>query len=300
MRVLIADDQRDTVETLAMLCDAWGYQSTVVYDGNAALAHLRQPNSPMLCLLDWQMPGVTGIEICHEVRREKDRPYRYIILITGRGNRNDMLAGLNAGADDFLLKPVDADELRARLITGTRVLNLQDQLLRTMRSLEEQATHDGLTGLWNRNAIFQILEREMSRRDRQNQSLSLALVDLDHFKEINDTRGHVVGDHVLREVATRLLGGVRAYDSVGRYGGEEFMIVLPGCDQAEALQLGERLRRTIEREIADACGNRLLATACLGVSTWNGQSAAADLVRRADRALYAAKNRGRNRVVGDD
>lgn len=297
MRVLIADDERDAVDSLSMLCEAWGFEPDVAYDGSSALAKLRQPNAPMLCLLDWQMPGLTGVEICAEVRREKDRPYRYIILITGRTARTERLAGLNAGADDFLFKPVDPDELRARLMTGTRVLNLQDQLLRAMKQLKEQASRDGQTRLWNRTAIFETLHREMARGHRHENPLSIALVDIDLFKGINDRHGHLVGDLVIANVAKRLVNCVRPYDSVGRYGGEEFLIVLPGCNSAEANALSERLRRAIQDESIDAPDLKLQTTVSIGVATWAGEAEAVDFVRRADEALYLAKNTGRNRVA---
>lgn len=300
MRVLIADDNRDSADTLAMLCDAWGYESTVVFDGDSALAMLRQPDAPKLCLLDWEMPGATGIDICAALRKEREIPYRYLILITGRAERANMVNGLNAGADDFLFKPVDADELRARLITGTRVLNLQDQLLRTMKQLKTQASRDALTDVWNRAAIFEILQREMARLDRSSQSMSIALADVDFFKHINDTGGHLMGDNVLIEVAARLKRGVRTYDSVGRYGGEEFLIVLPGCDTVEARQLGERLRRSIQEEIFVTPQGQRHATISIGLATWNRHSDITDLVRRADQALYIAKKSGRNKVVMDD
>lgn len=298
MRVLIADDQRDAVESLAKLCAVWGYQTIKAYDGDAALELLREPDAPMLGLLDWHMPGMNGVEICQEVRREKERPYRYIMLITGRANRFEMVDALNAGADDFLFKPYDPDELRARLITGTRVLDLQDRLLRTMQQLEERATHDGLTGLWNRNAIVDILQREISRRDLETEPVSIALVDVDHFKGINDSRGHLVGDCVLREIADHLLASVRPYDTVGRYGGEEFLLVLRNCDSEQARGLGERLRQSLASRPFLADSDAPLPTsASIGIATWTGDCDATELIRRADEALYGAKTAGRNRVV---
>jgi diguanylate cyclase (GGDEF)-like protein len=219
-------------------------------------------------------------------------------LITGRGHRFEMVAGLDAGADDFLIKPYDPDELRARLITGTRVLDLQDKLLRTMRQLEERATHDGLTNLWNRNAILDILQREISRHDLETGPVSIAMVDVDHFKDINDSRGHVVGDRVLREIAEHLLVSVRPYDAVGRYGGEEFLLVLRNCDSEQARGLGERLRQSLasRRFLADS-GAPLPISASIGIATWTGDCNAAEFIRRADEALDGAKLAGRNRVV---
>lgn len=298
MQVLIADDLRDSAESLALLCEAWGFQPRVAFDGKQAFEALHEPGSPMLCLLDWQMPRMNGIELCTAIRQKQEVPYRYLILITGRGDRSQMVAGLEAGADDFLLKPVHVEELRARLMTGSRVLNLQAQLLLTMKQLREQATRDGLTHVWNRTTIFEILQREMTRGFRQESPLSAILLDIDHFKHINDRHGHLTGDMVLRTVASRLIGGLRPYDSVGRYGGEEFLVVLPGCDTVEAMSLAERLRTGIAQHPFDSPDGPLSVTASFGVVTWNGCWPILDLVRRADQSLYNAKNQGRNRVIG--
>ncbi len=299
MQLLIADDNRDSADILAMLCESWGYVPTVAYDGVSALNLLRGPNAPMLCLLDWDMPGFTGIDICSAIRQERDRPYRYLILITGRDEQTALVTGLNAGADEFLLKPVDPDELRVRLATGRRVLTLQSQLLETMEHLKSLAAHDGLTGLWNRSATLEILDREMSRgqRDRDARILSVALADIDNFKAINDSRGHLAGDLVLQQVAQRLTSCLRPYDSVGRYGGEEFLIVLPNCNKAESHVLADRLRRCLRDEAMDATGGSLEVTASFGVANWNGEDGTLALLQQADAALYAAKEEGRDRVV---
>ena len=160
MRVLVADDNIDLTKSLAILLREWGFEAVQVYDGTAAMALLRDPEAPTLALLDWDMPGVNGIEICREIRKDVDRPYTYVVLMTGRGSKDEMLTGLTVGADDYLIKPVDPKELHARLNTGKRILDLQDQLLATQRQLREQATRDSLTGLWNRAVILDILQRE--------------------------------------------------------------------------------------------------------------------------------------------
>lgn len=300
MRILIADDNRDSVETLSLLCQTWGFEPIHAYDGHQALALLHEPDSPMLCLLDWEMPGLTGIEICEIIRSEKDRPYLYMILITGRADRPQMVKGLDAGADDFLFKPVEVNELRARVSTGRRVLNLQEQLLSVLAQLKDQAARDGLTQLWNRSAIFEILEREISRGDRQASPLTVVLLDIDHFKSINDLHGHLAGDQVLLQFAQRLTHSLRPYDSVGRYGGEEFLIVLPGCPVYEAMKLVQRLRATIEKEGILLPSGRIDITASFGVACWEPKSTVADLVQCADNCLYVAKRNGRNRVIGPE
>ncbi len=298
MRVLIADDNADSSESLAILLRHWGFEPTEVHDGSSALAALQQPDAPPLAVVDWVMPGLNGIEICRELRKDSSKPYIYTILVTGRGNREQMLDGLKAGADDYLIKPIDPYEMHARLTTARRIVELQEQLLTTQRLLREQATRDSLTGLWNRGMILEILQRELPRSKREGHAVSVIMADIDHFKGINDTHGHLVGDQVLRQVAQRLLAVLRPYDTVGRYGGEEFLVVLPGCGAEIALSLAERLRRCIEAESIRGEGMLLRSvTVSLGVAVWNGEASGLELLRLADAALYRAKNEGRNRAV---
>ncbi len=296
MRILVADDNQDSALTLAVLLRAWGYSPQVVHDGKAALACLREPDAPTLALLDWVMPGLDGIEICRQVRQDTGRPYTYVILVTGRGGKDQMVDGLNAGADDYLIKPIDTDELQARLHTARRILALQEQLLATQRLLREQASRDSLTGLWNRAMILEILERELARSRRERQPVAVILADLDHFKRINDTHGHLAGDCVLRQAGQRLRTALRPYDTVGRYGGEEFLVVLSGCGTSAALMLAERLRQAMEVELRTDRDQALQTTLSLGVSVWDGRATTEELVRAADDALYEAKRSGRNCV----
>jgi diguanylate cyclase (GGDEF)-like protein len=299
MRILIAEDQIPLSQSLTALLRPWGYEATVVHDGLAALEALWAPDAPRLALLDWLMPGLDGIEVCRRVRADAGRPYPYLVLVTGEGSREQMLDGLEAGADDFLIKPVEAAELRARLTTGRRIVTLQEQLLATQRQLREQASHDALTGLWNRAAILELLERELARGRREGRPVGVLLADLDHFKRINDSLGHLAGDRVLRQVARRLGEALRPYDTVGRYGGEEFLIVLPGCDAGDAIGLAERLRRCVAAEPVDWDGRPVPVTLSLGIATWDGSATAdaAGLLQTADEALYRAKDTGRNRAV---
>jgi two-component system, cell cycle response regulator len=297
MRVLIADDNRDSAESLAILLQAWGFDPIVVHDGLSTLAVLREPGAPTLALLDWVMPGANGIDICREIRRETGVPYTYVILVTGRGGREQMLDGLNAGADDYLIKPVDPNELHARLSTARRILHLQEQLLASQRLLREQATRDSLTGLWNRAMILETLERELARSRRDDQPVAAIMADIDHFKQINDTYGHLVGDGVLRQTAERLMAMLRPYDTVGRYGGEEFLVVLAGCGLKVALTLAERLRHGVETEPITEADKTIHVTLSLGIAVWDGQMTARELLRVTDDALYGAKRAGRNRVA---
>lgn len=292
MKVLIAEDQIQTSKILAGLLDSWGYEVFVVHDGKAALDALQAINSPRLALLDWQMPGLDGIEVCRHVRSQADSPYTYLMIMTGQGGRQQMLEGLEAGADDFLSKPVDDAELKVRLAAGRRVISLQEQL-------RDLATRDALTTLWNRSAVLNLLNNELSRGGREGKPAGVILADLDHFKRINDTLGHLAGDHVLREVSRRMLTSLRPYDLIGRFGGEEFLIVLPGCDRLTTYRLAERLRVSVSEEPFVWEGEPLDITLSLGVAAWLGgqQANAIELLRTADEALYQAKRSGRNQTV---
>jgi two-component system cell cycle response regulator len=290
MRVLIADDDPGNGGLLAEILRLWGYDPVVVHDGPSALAVLRGDAPPRLALLDWMMPGLDGTEVCREVRKSP-LPYCYLVLVTGHSGREQRVDGLQAGADDFLAKPVDLDELKARLAVARRVLDAQERL-------HEQATRDALTGLWNRAAALALLDRELGRSRREADPLAVILADLDHFKSVNDTFGHLAGDGVLRQVAQRMQSAVRGYDALGRYGGEEFLAVLPGCGPSDAMHLAERLRLAVAAEPVQLEDGWLDVTLSLGVAVCDGQGAvqASTLLRAADEALYRAKAAGRNRA----
>ena len=298
MKVLIAEDDRVSRRLLETRLTNWGYDVVAADDGLEALRKLQSENAPKLVILDWMMPGMDGLQVCRELRKMTDEDYFYIILLTAKGQKENLVQGMEAGADDYIMKPFDAQELKVRLRAGRRMINLQEQLVASLEALRFQATHDPLTGAWNRGAILDILAREMVRTGRENGCLGVAMVDLDHFKLVNDTHGHLTGDTVLRETTRRMQSSLRPYDELGRYGGEEFLVVLPGCDVSNVTTIAERLCRRVSRHPIDVSEGIVPVTISVGVAS-TGEERTADvkaLITAADSALYRAKENGRNRV----
>jgi two-component system, cell cycle response regulator len=302
MRILIADDSIVSRHLLDATLRKWGYDVVIACDGAEAWNLLQTEDAPKVAILDWVMPGLTGPEVCKRLRehaKDQDSDYTYILLLTSKSQREDLIEGMESGADDYLTKPFDQHELKVRLRAGTRIIDLQRELVAAREKLREQATKDFLTRVWNRSSVLDILQRELLRSARERRPVSLLMVDLDRFKSINDTFGHSAGDAVLKEFARRMLASMRPYDSLGRYGGEEFLIVLPGCDEENARAQGERLREALANDPVSFNDTPYTVTASFGATTWNpGSSATAEMViGMADMALYEAKNQGRNRVV---
>lgn len=298
--VLIAEDDPVFRHLLASWLQRWKYRVVAVDNGLDAWELLQRENSPQMAILDWMMPGMDGIDVCRRIRGNDNGRYRYVVLLTSKDDKHDVVAGLDAGADDYLTKPFALEELRARIRAGKRVLELQEALLHAHQALQFEAEHDPLTSLWNRGAIFKVMEKEAQRSRRDGKSLGIVMADLDHFKEINDSYGHLVGDAILKETGSRLAAAVRSYDWVGRYGGEEFLIIVPGCDVAGLAASAERLRRSVSEQPFETRAGPLSVTLSLGaVIAGAGKMETLDceaLLRAADEALYAAKAKGRNRI----
>lgn len=299
MRVLIADDSIVSRHLLEAALRKADYEVVSACDGTQAWSLLQEEDAPRLVILDWMMPGMTGLEICQRIRKWSRETYTYVLLLTSKNGREDLIAGMDAGADDYITKPFDQQELQVRLRAGRRILELHSELLAAREALRDQATRDSLTRLWNRSSIFEILDRELARGARESIPVGVVLLDFDHFKSVNDTFGHIAGDVVLRESAARLLGTLRNYDALGRYGGEEFLVVLPGCDANGTQTQAERMRVAIMETPMQIPGGKLTQTASFGATVaFSGRFDGAEaLIRTADEALYAAKNRGRNQVI---
>ena len=296
MRILVAEDDVLSRVLLERILQRAGYEVTAVENGNRAIAELTNEDPPRLALLDWIMPEKDGIEVCHEVRRRKGRAYTYMILLSSRETKREIVQGLESGADDYLTKPFDADELKARVRAGERILELEDRLVEARESMRFQATHDQLTSLWNRAVTIELLSREMARSKRDNAYNAVMMCDLDHFKEVNDQYGHVIGDEVLREVSRRLQNSVRSYDVVGRYGGEEFLVMLTKCDPSNAISRAENLRTAICSKPIHTSTHPLGLTISIGLalSSEFPHHDVDEIIHEADVALYAAKTAGRN------
>jgi len=297
MKILIAEDDFTSRGILTAILKKWGFDPVVTENGEAAWAALQGPDAPRLALLDWSMPGMDGLEVCRRLRESGSRNPPYVILLTARGEKGDIVQGLEAGANDYVAKPYDNEELRARIRVGQRLLEMQSHLLEAQDALSHQATHDFLTGVFNRRAILDRLAQEISRAKRENISLSIGMCDIDHFKNINDIFGHQAGDEALVAFTRCLQDRLRAYDSLGRFGGEEFLVIAPGSVGHSGESLYERLRAGLaDAEIPTKAGMVSL-TVSIGVAAGTGRCGVDALLAAADAALYQAKADGRNCVV---
>lgn len=291
MKVLIAEDDPVSLLYLRGAVEDWGYEVCTATDGHSACALLQQSDAPMLAILDWMMPGMDGIDVCRTTRHAQRDRYTYLIMLTTRSEVEFIVEAINAGADDFISKPFNLEELQVRMRAGTRIIELQQEL-------RHKATRDALTRIYNRGAILDILEQEIARHQRDGNPLAILFADLDHFKKVNDTYGHLAGDAVLREVTQRIANALRPYDSLGRYGGEELLLTLPACSAEKAGEVAERIRHIVHATLIKTDYGMIAASVSIGVTALapREQVSINVLLQRADEALYRAKNNGRNRV----
>jgi len=291
MKILLVEDSRVERHRIGGFLTDWRLDFVAVGSGTEALNLLEGTEPPSMILLDWMLPDLDGIVVCRRTRANGARaPYVYIVMLTAKNRKQDLLLAMAAGADDYLAKPVDPSELRARIMAGKRILELQ-------QSLRFAATHDLLTNLLNRSEILAAIEREVVRGGREGKPTTLMMADIDHFKRINDSLGHAAGDEVLKEVARRLKSDLRPYDVVGRYGGEEFLIILPGCELTTGARRADEIRNLVAKDPIFTPFGTTTVTVSVGVTaTSDRKYSVADLLREADVSMYAAKKNGRNRV----
>jgi diguanylate cyclase (GGDEF)-like protein/putative nucleotidyltransferase with HDIG domain len=262
-----------------------------------ALGILQTSEAPSVAILDWMLPGMDGSDICKQIRAIPNGHYTYLIALSPPNEKQGLVEAHEAGFDDFLSKPVEMRELNACLMAGRRIIEVQEKLLLTCEAMKFEASHDALTGVWNRAGILELLHAQVARSQRSGASLALLVIDVDHFKTVNDTYGHLAGDQVLKHIVRLMTSSIRGYDWLGRYGGDEFLIMAPECSAEDAYSVAERLRKAVAGKSVVVDGRQISVTVSIGVAT--SQEVGAELsalLDAADAAAYIAKNKGRNRV----
>jgi two-component system cell cycle response regulator len=295
MKILMADDDCVTRLALKTLLTTRGFDVHTAVDGEEAFRILQRDDAPRLAIVDWMMPRMDGVELCRALRDSGSRQRVHIIMLTGKRGSEDLVAGLDAGADDYMRKPFDIDELHARLRAAQRLIKIQEEL-------RDRAAVDELTGISSRQAIRDVLRRALAHAVRENSSVSIALLDVDRFKNVNDTYGHPIGDMALRGAAALLGPCLRTYDVVGRYGGEEFLIVLPHSTLKAAGEQAERPCKYVRSLLIKSGDQQIAITVSIGIAQYRIHKEDWEaLLNRADAALYQAKNSGRDRwAVSED
>jgi two-component system cell cycle response regulator len=296
MRVLVAEDDVTSRTILTAILHKWGYEVVSAVDGEQALQLLQQPESPRLALLDWSMPGLSGIEVCSRLRVSQAHDSVYIIILTAKSEKKNIVEGLNAGANDYIVKPYDNDELQARINVGRRMVEIQSELESAKRALLHEVMYDSLTGVYNRKAILNHLKKELSRTIRTGGIIGIGMCDLDHFKKVNDKYGHQTGDEILKGFTRLVNANLREYDLIGRYGGEEFLIIIPSCGDPEKMMDFSRLCNVISASKIHTRSGELSITVSIGVTQSDGKDSVDKILNEADNALYKAKDIGRNCV----
>ena len=296
MRVLVAEDDLTSRTMLTAILRKWGYEVISAVNGEDALAILHKPDAPRLVLLDWSMPGLSGVEVCSRLRQNQSHDSRYIIILTAKSDKKHIVEGLNAGANDYIVKPYDNDELQARMNVGKRMVEIQSELENAKRALIHEVMHDSLTGAYNRKAILNMLKKELARTVRNDEIICVGMCDLDHFKAINDKYGHQTGDEILHGFTGLISANLREYDYIGRYGGEEFLIIIPSCGYSGKKIAFNRLCKQVSNSIIQTRSGDISVTVSIGVTQSDGNDSIDKILSEADNALYRAKEMGRNCV----
>lgn len=301
--ILLAEDNPVSRKMLEKMLLKKGFEVTSVENGRQALELFKEKFFPII-LSDWLMPEMEGPELCRAIRGLKSKGYVYIVLLTAKDTKDDIISGLEAGADDYLIKPAHHAELIARLKNGLRILELERSLKTANEEIRALSITDPLTGIYNRGYLNERLPQEIKRSIRYQRALSIIMADIDHFKNVNDSYGHLAGDTVLKGFVQCIIASIRdQIDWAARYGGEEFVVVLPETDFKGAKLLAKRLRKAVSQEKHILNGDKIQITASFGVTgfspaTQTGHITAEKLLRQADESLYQAKHEGRDRVVG--
>lgn len=293
MKVLVAEDDPVYMRELQSFLETWGYEVTHAPDGYVAMEVLKSVDPPRLAIVDWVLPGMDGLELCRELRKDPAGPYVYVLLSSDKRQKRDIVEGLDARADDYLSKPIDPGELRTQLQTGRRIIALQESLLSARDALRFGSTRDPLTGLLDRAGIIHALLGELERSQRQREPLAVVLGGLHHLDRISEKLGRMEADWALGQAAHRIQSGLRVYDTVGRYADDLFLAVVPRCDAARALKLAERLRASIQSRPFDLSDGPLPVTISVGLAaSEDGKDAdARTLIDAAFSALSRAKSK---------
>ena len=307
MKFLVVEDDAISRLILKKTLEKQGYKIILAENGKKGWEIFQKEKENIyLIIVDWIMPEMDGLKLCKKIRASNLNHYVYIIFLSAKGEKKDIITGLEAGADDYLTKPFEPLELLSRIKVGLRIIALEQKLKEINQKLQFLAITDELTGILNRRAILERLKEEIHRAKRENYTLAIIMADIDHFKKINDEYGHPLGDRVLIETVNRLKTSMRPYDLIGRYGGEEFLIIIPRVDKEKAIAIAERLRKSICKRPFEIDNQKLNVTISLGVTTVNPlltpkmELLIEKGIKAADNALYQAKTKGRNCVVYED
>lgn len=296
MQILIAANDKKSGTELSDIMQEWGYEVIEASNGQEVLSVLTGEAAPKMILLEWEIPEMSGLELVKKISKISTEIPFYIIMLTAKGEKSDIIEGLNEGASDYLVIPFDMGELRARINVGRRMIELHDELIHSRKKLEYQVAHDALTGLYSRSFILEYLNKELARAERIAEGITVAICDIDYFKKVNDEYGHPIGDIVLKEFAHILTENIREYDIIGRLGGEEFLLITTTKQEDEENSIFERIREKVENSVIKTEAGEISITISIGAASYINGKSGENLIYEADKALYTAKEEGRNRV----